>query len=84
MRPIGIGRESGRPSYIMIGDNMVYEPDLENAEVRKKLTKARIDDNMSSVSALIAMAGRESHSRLPKSKNQISFATLKTDYNLAT
>lgn len=63
---------------------MMYDPDVENTEIKNKLKRARIDDNMSNVSALIAMGGRSSLTKLARSKNQLSFTTLKTDYNLAS
>lgn len=66
----------------MIGDNTIYDPDLENTEVKTNVKRSGVDDKLSSVSALIAMGGRSSFAKLPKSKNQLSFATLSNNSHL--
>jgi hypothetical protein len=70
MRPNSIGRESGRACYVMIGDNMMYDPDLENTEIKRKLKLVGVDDSLTNVSALIALGGNKALSKLPQSKNQ--------------
>jgi len=70
MKPnAALGEESGRLCYIMIGDNIMYDPDAENTEMKNVIRRMRVDDSMSNVSALIALGGRESISKLTKSKN---------------
>ena len=40
-----LGKESGKPCYILIGNNVTYDPELENHEMRRHLNRAGIDDN---------------------------------------
>ena len=61
-----LGKEAGRPCYILCGNNVTYDPDLESVDIKKHLRKVGVDDNESSVSALTAFGGRKSASKLPK------------------
>jgi hypothetical protein len=63
-----LGKEGGRPCYILCGNNVTYDPDLENFGNRKQLNRIGIDDNQSSVSALTAFGGKRSTSKLPMNK----------------
>ena len=63
-----LGKEGGRPCYILCGNNVTYDPDLENYGNRKQLNRIGIDDNQSSVSALTAFGGKRSASKLPMNK----------------
>lgn len=69
-----LGKETGKPCYILCGNNVTYDPDLESVSVKKYLNRVGIDDNQSSVSALTAFGGRRSASKLPKSKQHINIS----------
>jgi len=61
-----MAKEHGRDCYIVCGSSICYDPELETAEVKRRLRRVGIDDNQSSVSALNAVGGRGSLQKLPK------------------
>ena len=67
-----MGKEQGRDCYIVCGSNICYDPELESAEVKRRLRRVGIDDNQSSVSALIAVGGRGSLQKLPKHQSGVT------------
>ena len=67
-----LGKESGRPCYILCGNNVTYDPDLENIMNRRHLNRIGVDDNQSSVSALTAFGGKRSASKLPSNKDYVN------------
>lgn len=73
-----MGRDVGRPCYIMCGNNVTYDPDLESIEIKRSIRKVGIDDELSMVSGLTAIGGRRSMIRLPKAKMHPSAITLST------
>ena len=60
-----IGKAVGRPSFIMCGNNITYEPSFENPLTKKELNRIGIDDKcgVSTVSAF----GRTSINSIKKS-----------------
>lgn len=76
IKEMSLGKEAGRPCYIMCGNNLTYDPDLESVDIKKHLRQIGVDDNESSVSGITAFGGRRSTSKLPRARILTNINTL--------
>ncbi|CDW83579.1 UNKNOWN [Stylonychia lemnae] len=66
-----LGREAGRPAFIMIGNNLQYEPKFENIHVQRSKERVSVDE-VGRVPAISAF-GRSSIRQLRKSSTKIAY-----------